>query len=125
MKKMIYAAIGLIAFVLGTIGAFLPVLPTVPFYLLATWCFAKSSARLEAWLHSKPLYQKHMTPFFNGEGLTIRQKVTMMSITTIMMLFAFVMMREIWIARILLFCAWVFHVCYFLFKIRTKTTDPL
>ena len=70
MKKMIYAAIGLIAFVLGTIGAFLPVLPTVPFYLLATWCFAKSSARLEAWLHSKPLYQKHMTPFFNGEGLT-------------------------------------------------------
>ena len=80
--RMVYILGGVIAFALGTVGTVLPVLPTVPFYLLATWCFAKSSRRLHDWLHARTLYQKHMTPFFNGEGLSIRQKVTMMSIYT-------------------------------------------
>lgn len=121
--KIVYILVGTLAFALGTIGTVLPVLPTVPFYLLATWCFAKSSRRLHDWLHAKPLYQKHMTPFFNGEGLTVRQKVTMMSITTIMMTAAFILMDEILIGRIVLFCAWVFHVFYFIFRIRTRTVS--
>ena len=62
-----------------------------------------------------------MTPFFNGEGLSIRQKVTMMSITTIMMTIAFIMMDEIMIGRIVLICAWLFHVFYFIFRIKTRT----
>ena len=44
--RMVYILGGVIAFALGTVGTVLPVLPTVPFYLLATWCFAKSSRRL-------------------------------------------------------------------------------
>lgn len=100
--RILYIIVGIAAFVLGTIGTVLPVLPTVPFYLLATWCFARSSKRLHDWLNSKPLYRKHMTPFFNGEGLTLRQKVTMMSVTTILMLIAFVLMGEVLIGRIVL-----------------------
>lgn len=68
--RMVYILGGVIAFALGTVGTVLPVLPTVPFYLLATWCFAKSSRRLHDWLHARTLYQKHMMPFFNGEGLS-------------------------------------------------------
>ncbi len=119
--RIFYIFIGLLAFVLGTVGALLPVLPTVPFYLLATWCFAKSSRRLHDWLHARPLYQKHMAPFFKGEGLTVRQKVTMMSVTTIMMLLAFFLMGEVMIGRVVLAGAWLFHVFYFLFRIKTRT----
>ena len=107
--RMVYILGGVIAFALGTVGTVLPVLPTVPFYLFATWCFAKSSRRLHDWLHARTLYQKHMTPFFNGEGLSIRQKVTMMD--------------EIVIGRIVLVCAWIFHVFYFLFRIKTRTVQ--
>lgn len=41
---------GLIAVGLGTVGIFVPLLPTTPFYLLAAACFFRSSDRLYQWL---------------------------------------------------------------------------
>jgi uncharacterized membrane protein YbaN (DUF454 family) len=42
--------IGLFCIALGIIGAFLPLMPTTIFLILAAGCFARSSPRLEAWL---------------------------------------------------------------------------
>ncbi|MGR3320539.1 MAG: YbaN family protein [Pseudooceanicola sp.] len=48
--RWIWAACGLIALGLGLVGIVLPLLPTVPFLLLAAFCFARSSERLHSWL---------------------------------------------------------------------------
>lgn len=46
----VYLIVGLFFVALGIVGAFLPVLPTTPFMIVAAACFARSSVRLENWL---------------------------------------------------------------------------
>lgn len=48
--RIVWLILGLIAVGLAMIGAVLPLVPTVPFLLLATFFFARSSERLHNWL---------------------------------------------------------------------------
>lgn len=48
--RFLYAALGILSLGLALIGVVLPLLPTVPFLLLAAFCFARSSERLHFWL---------------------------------------------------------------------------
>lgn len=52
--RLLYAGVGLLALSLGILGAFLPLLPTTVFVLIAAYCFARSSERFyRALLHSR------------------------------------------------------------------------
>ncbi len=52
MMRFFWIAAGLIALAVGIAGIILPLVPTVPLILLASFCFAKSSKRLHSWLIS-------------------------------------------------------------------------
>lgn len=54
--RAIYYIIGCLMVVLGIIGAILPIMPTVPFLLVASWCFARSSPRFHHWLHHHKVF---------------------------------------------------------------------
>lgn len=54
--RIAFATLGVLFLVIGIIGVFLPLLPTTPFLLLATACFARSSHRFYNWLMNHPAF---------------------------------------------------------------------
>jgi uncharacterized membrane protein YbaN (DUF454 family) len=60
MRRLIYLCLGIASVALGAAGIVLPLLPTVPFMLLAAYFFARSSPRLEARLLDDPRFGPHI-----------------------------------------------------------------
>ena len=72
--RIIWLIFGLIALGLGCLGVVLPLLPTVPFILLAAFCFAKSSNRLHGWLLSHPLFGKMIQDWRQSGAISTKAK---------------------------------------------------
>jgi hypothetical protein len=60
MRRTLYLIGGFAALALGAVGVVLPLLPTVPFMILAAYCFARSSPRFEAMLLDNPSFGPHI-----------------------------------------------------------------
>lgn len=56
MARHLYLAAGFLAFGTGIVGVFVPLLPTVPFLILAAFCFGRGSPRFERWLLDHPRF---------------------------------------------------------------------
>ena len=119
VKKTLYVMLGLVSVGLGAAGAVLPILPTVPFLLLAAFCFARSSERLHSWFVGTDLYKKNLESYVNGRGMTRETKIRIMATVTALMAAGFLMMSRVPAARMLLVIVWALHVVYFVFGVKT------
>ncbi len=66
---------GLVAVGLGGLGVIVPGLPTTGFFVLAAWCFSKSSRRLERWVLELPGVGPMVQDYRAGLGMPRRAKV--------------------------------------------------
>ena len=72
--RYIYLVLGIISTILGAVGVLLPILPTTPFLLLATFCFARSSKKFETWIVESNMYQSYVGQYRKQGGMTLKQK---------------------------------------------------
>lgn len=119
IKKIVLVAIGCLGVVLGAVGVVLPILPTVPFLLLAAFCFAQSSERMHNWFTGTKLYKNNLESYVKGKGMTRKTKVKIMVTVTVLMSVGFVMMDQVPVGRAILVCVWIFHILYFVLGVRT------
>lgn len=116
--RVIYIIIGFLSILIGFIGAFLPILPTTPFLLLASFCFAKGSKRFENWFKSTKLYKKHLEDFEKNKSMNLKSKIAILAFSSCMMAFPIVKFSNPYI-RIPLILLEIFKYYYFIFKIKT------
>ena len=116
--KTLYLIIGFLFFGLGAIGVILPVLPTTPFLLVASYCFARGSKRFNDWFLSTKIYQKHLDSFVKERAMTLKTKISLLSFASDMLILAFCLVDVIY-ARILIIAVMIFKYYYFICRIKT------
>lgn len=118
--RYVFLAIGAISFVLGTAGIVLPLLPTVPFYMLTLFCLARGSERFHKMFLESSLYQKTVGAYERDKALTLRTKLSILaSVTTIMAIGAY-FSQNMPVALIVMGLVWIGHVIALAFIVKTK-----
>jgi len=76
--RIIWLLIGGSSLGLGTLGIFLPLLPTVPFYLLAAYSFSKSSTKIHNWLLNHKIFGPDIRNW--NENRVIHRRAKLMAV---------------------------------------------
>jgi hypothetical protein len=58
--RSVWLVVGIASFLAGIVGLALPILPTVPFMILAAFAFARANRKWEAWLLAHPVFGPHI-----------------------------------------------------------------
>ncbi|MEX1665364.1 YbaN family protein [Zhongshania arctica] len=80
----LFTFLGFFFIALGTIGAFLPVLPTTPFILLAAGCFSRSSKKWHNWLLGNKLFGPSIHRWESRRCVNCKTKVFSLLSMTVM-----------------------------------------
>ncbi len=106
IKRGFFLLSGLLAVALGVLGMFLPLLPTVPFLLLAGFCFARSSPRLHRWLHEHPWFKVPLADW--NQNRVIRRPLKVRASIVAGLSFAFsIFIVPLWWVKLLLLCMFI------------------
>ena len=119
VSRYVWAGLGFLFFGLALVGVALPFLPTTPFALLAAFCFARGSERLNAWFKSTKLYKKVLEGYVTKRSMTVKAKLTIIIPVTVLLGIGFALMANVPIGRIALALVWIGHIVYFGFIVKT------
>jgi uncharacterized membrane protein YbaN (DUF454 family) len=116
VSKALFVAAGFLFLALGLAGIALPVLPTTPFLLLASFCFLKGSRRLYTWLMAHKYFGPRIKRI-SEKGLTRREKISIYALVFAMLTPVFIFTHSLHV-RIFLVVLMAVKAVFFL---RIKT----
>ena len=121
LKRLIYLILGCLCLGIGCVGIVLPILPTVPFFLLTVFFFANSSQKMHDWFVGTKMYKKHLESYVQKKGMTVQTKVGIIIPVTLLMGVGFTLMylKAVYIPCAILAVVWICHIIYFVFGVKT------
>lgn len=122
LARWLWLLTGSLFVVLGVVGAFLPLLPTTPFMLLAAYCFAKSSPRAHTWLLNNPWFGQQIRDYYAGKGIPVRTKLIAVAMVTISMVYVLATADAL-VVKLVMFAVWVAVSGYLMLGIPSRQSD--
>ena len=117
--QTLWAVGGFLCFALGMVGVVLPILPTTPFILVAAFCFARSSTRLNSWFKGTKVYKQVLEGYVTKRSMTLRAKLAILVPVTVLLAIGFALMGRVPVGRVVLAAVWIGHIIYFGFIVKT------
>lgn len=121
LKRLIYISLGFLFLGIGAVGAVLPVLPTTPFLLLASYFFTRGSERFNNWFISTKLYKNHIESFIKNRSMELKTKIRLLSFASAVLLLSAYMVN---IKSFRIFIAFLIIYKYYYFIFNIKTIKP-
>lgn len=88
LKRQLYIILASIFVGLGALGIFIPLLPTTPFLLLATYFYMNSSKQRLRWLLSNRYLGPYIRSYLSKEGVPLRLKIRTLILLWVTILYA-------------------------------------
>lgn len=101
-KRAVYILLGTICLILGTIGIFVPLLPTTPFWLLTCWFYVRSSEKLYNRVMSNRYFGSYVKAYMVDKAIPLRSKIISLSIMWGSIILTCVFLVKLWWVRGLL-----------------------
>lgn len=121
--SLVWGIAGLICFGVGAIGAVIPFIPTTPFILLAAFCFARSSRKLNTWFRGTKLYKTVIEGLVTHRAMTLSAKLKLLAPICTLLIIAIVLMHNVPVGQIVVGIVLVAHIVYFGFVVKTEKPD--
>jgi uncharacterized membrane protein YbaN (DUF454 family) len=90
--RPVYLTVGVASVAMGGIGIFLPLLPTVPFMILAAFCFARANPAWERRLLDHPHFGPHIVAWRTRGAISRRGKAAALGMLALSAALGFVML---------------------------------
>ncbi len=113
--KIVFISLGWIFAAIGLVGAFVPVLPTTPFLLLAAFFFARGSKKFHDRLVNSGFYRNHIESTITDGQMARKTKVRIVATAYMMLLVAFILTQSVVVKVIIVSCMVIIMITFTLF----------
>lgn len=105
-RKYMYISAGTLFLVIGSIGIFVPILPTTPFLILTTACYMKGSKKMYYLIINNRIFGNFIKNYYERNGISVQAKIFSISFLWLTISFSiFFILNDIWIKSILFIIA--------------------
>ena len=112
-RQLAYVALAYVSLGLAAVGVALPLIPTVPFLLVAAWAASRGSPRLNKWLHEHPRFGPPLRVWRDEGAVPTRAKILACALLATSWVFLLIFSGSMWVPAVtgVLFVCVATYVC--------------